>query len=136
MLQLRAHLLRRLRGPAALCVFDCCSETCDEAQETAKCAVHRLQPPRMHEPEMQDLSPLPRTDVPGRQTLQRGNPTSQLEAAAEYHRRQAAVPVRGLPLSAMPHMQEADAQRRMPTKVPGERGDNLDVRGLFDGREE
>ena len=100
MLELRAYILRRLRGPAAHRVLKGSSADGYEEEERPAGAVHRIQPPRVRELEMHDLPPLLQIDVRRRRTVQRGDPTAEPKTAAKNRCREAAVPVRALPLSA------------------------------------
>ena len=76
-----------------------------------------------------------RVDVPRRRGVRRGHPAAAAEAAADVHGREAAVPVRALPVPPMPEMPEGNAQRGQVT-LYGEREGDVDVRGLSDSRGE
>ena len=78
---------------------------------------------------------MPRVDVPRRRSVHWGDPAAAGEAAADVHGREAAVPVRALPVPPMPEMPEGNAQRHQVT-VHGEREGGVDVRGLSDSRGE
>ena len=132
---LRAPRVLHLRGPAAVRVLYGCSEKRPEEHHEPGSTVHRLQPPRLLEPAVQNLPDMPRSDVPRRRSVLRGHPAAAGEAAAEVHGREAAVLVRALPVPPMPEMPEGNAQRDQVT-VYGEREGGVDVRGLSDSRGE
>ena len=85
---LRARRVLRLRGPAALRGLHVCSENYLDAEPGSP--VHRLQPPRMLEPRVQNLPDMSRSDMPRRRGMHRGLLAAEREAAAEVHGRKVA----------------------------------------------